>query len=350
MSCERCASRTVWPRSTRPDDGSSSPASRLTSVVLPDPLTPTSATRSPGPEAPGRAAQQHLLAERHARPRSRSSTLSPSRGGGEAQQLDRVARRRLVGDQRVGGLDAELRLGRARRRAAAQPGELLAQQLLAARPRSRRPGAGARRARARTRRSRPRTGGRRASATSHVARDDGVEEPPVVGDDHERPAPRGEVAREPVDALDVEVVRGLVEEEQLGMAEQELRERDAPPLAARQRRDRRVEALREAAERDAAEQPVEHVAEAGVGRPLVVGAPADELVADRARRRRARRPGRAARCRAPFARVSWPASGSSTPAMSRRSVDLPLPFAPTMPMRSPSAMPSVTSCRTVRAP
>jgi hypothetical protein len=35
----------------------------------------------------------------------------------------------LVGDQRVRGIDAELRLGRARGRAAAQPCELLAQQL-----------------------------------------------------------------------------------------------------------------------------------------------------------------------------------------------------------------------------
>ena len=48
-------------------------------------------------------------------------------------------------------------------------------------------------------------------------------------------------------------------------------------------------------------------------------------------------------------RMSAPASGSSRPAMSRSSVDLPSPLRPTTPMRSPAATPSVTSCRTVRA-
>src|SRR5207248_4095012 len=50
-------------------------------------------------------------------------------GGGVALQLDDVARRRLTGDQRVGGVYAELRLRRACGRAAAQPRELLAQQV-----------------------------------------------------------------------------------------------------------------------------------------------------------------------------------------------------------------------------
>ena len=67
-----------------------------------------------------------------------------------------------------------------------------------------------------------------------------------MGDDEQRAAPRREVPREPVDALDVEVVGRLVEQQQLGAVEQQLRERDAPPLAAGQRRDRRVEAVREA--------------------------------------------------------------------------------------------------------
>ena len=105
-----------------------------------------------------------------------------------------------------------------------------------------------------------------------------------MGDDEDRAAARREVAREPVDALDVEVVGRLVEQQQLGVAEQRLRQRDPAPLAARQRRDRRVQPLREAADLDAAEQPVEHGAVGGVGHPLVVGAAADELLADRARR------------------------------------------------------------------
>jgi hypothetical protein len=57
------------------------------------------------------------------------------------------------------------------------------------------------------------------------------------------PRPRGQVAREPVDGLDVEVVRRLVEQEQVGAVEQQPREPDPPPLAARQRRDRRVHPL-----------------------------------------------------------------------------------------------------------
>ena len=99
----------------------------------------------------------------------------------------------------------------------------------------------------------------------------------------QRAAARGQVPREPVDALDVEVVRRLVEQQQLGVVEQQPGERDPPPLAAGERLDRRVEPSREAAQVHAAEQPVEHAAERRVARPLVVGAVADELLADRPR-------------------------------------------------------------------
>ena len=101
--------------------------------------------------------------------------------------------------------------------------------------------------------------------------------------------------------------------------------------------------------RDAAEQAVEHRAERRVARPLVVRAAADELLADGARGIEvvALPEQREAACRA--CAVSAPASGSSRPAMSRSSVDLPSPLRPTTPIRSPAATPSVTSCRTVRA-
>ena len=49
MSWERCASRTVWPCSTVPASGSSSFASTRVSDDLPEPFTPTSPIRSPGP-------------------------------------------------------------------------------------------------------------------------------------------------------------------------------------------------------------------------------------------------------------------------------------------------------------
>ena len=80
-------------------------------------------------------------------------------GGGEPRERDRVPRRRHVGDQRVGGVDPELRLAGPGRRATAQPGDLLAQQVLPARlglgrdPERARPGPASRR------RSRPRRRG-----------------------------------------------------------------------------------------------------------------------------------------------------------------------------------------------
>ena len=151
---------------------------------------------------------------------SASSTLSPSRAAGEAQQLGAVAGLGLVGDQRVGRLDPELRLRRARRRPAPQPRQLLAHQLLAAvlargglavalgaREHVGRVAAlvlvhGRRR---RPPRSRVQTASRNQRSwvtTSSVA------------------APGGEVVGQPVDALDVEVVGRLVEQQQLGVVEQ----------------------------------------------------------------------------------------------------------------------------------
>ncbi len=43
------------------------------------------------------------------------------------------------------------------------------------------------------------------------------------------------------------------------------------------------------------------------------------------------------------ARVSVPASGDCVPAINASSVDLPSPLAPTIPIRSPALIPSVTS-------
>src|SRR3954452_9764063 len=47
--------------------------------------------------------------------------------------------------------------------------------------------------------------------------------------------------------------------------------------------------------------------------------------------------------------VTVPASGVSTPPISRNSVDLPSPLRPTTPMRSPSSTPRVTPVSTARA-
>ena len=183
---------------------------------------------------------------------------------GEREQLDGVARRRHVRDQRLGGLDPVARLRRAGGRAAAQPGELLARQVL---PlllgRVGEPGPlGAREDPVRV-----------AAlvlldlALHHFPRAvaDGVEEPPVVGHDDER-GPAGEqVLREPAHALDVEVVRRLVEHEQVEVLDQRGRQRDPAALATGHRGDHGVQAQR----RDP--ESVQNGPNAGVGRPLVLG-------------------------------------------------------------------------------
>ena len=63
---------------------------------------------------------------------------------------------------------------------------------------------------------------------------DVVEEVAVVGDDQDRARVAAQMTLEPGDGLGVEMVRRLVEKEKLGLLEQELAERDAAPLAARE--------------------------------------------------------------------------------------------------------------------
>ena len=61
---------------------------------------------------------------------------------------------------------------------------------------------------------------------------DVVEEVAIVGDRDDGALVLGEVALEPRDRLGVEVVRGLVEQQQVGRREQQPAERDAAALAA----------------------------------------------------------------------------------------------------------------------
>ena len=65
------------------------------------------------------------------------------------------------------------------------------------------------------------------------ARRDGVEEVPVVRDEHERAGEVvGEEVLEPLGRVRVEVVGRLVEDGDVRAGHEELRQRDAPPLAA----------------------------------------------------------------------------------------------------------------------
>ena len=71
----------------------------------------------------------------------------------------------------------------------------------------------------------------------------GLEEPAVVGDEHDGGVDRGESLLEPLERRDVEVVRGLVEQQQVGVAGERARERAARELAAREGVQRPVEVV-----------------------------------------------------------------------------------------------------------
>ena len=85
----------------------------------------------PRPDPPGGVVQQRALAAHQVDVLDVDHVLAQPLGG-EPLQLEPVARRRHVLDQRVRGLDPELRLRRPGRRSPAQPGELLADQVLPA--------------------------------------------------------------------------------------------------------------------------------------------------------------------------------------------------------------------------
>ena len=63
---------------------------------------------------------------------------------------------------------------------------------------------------------------------------DVVQEVPVVGDRQDRARVGGQVLLEPLHALGVEVVGGLVEQQQVGLGQQQLAQRHAAPLTAGQ--------------------------------------------------------------------------------------------------------------------
>ena len=224
-----------------------------------------------GAEPPGGVREQRPLAAHQVDVLEVDDVLAEPLGG-EPLQLEPVARRRHVVDQRVGGVDPELRLRGPRRRAAAQPGQLLAHQVLPAHLRGRRLplplGLGEHE------RGVPALVGVDDAVVHLPGRlADRVEEPPVVGDHDQRGRARGEVGGQPGDRLDVEVVGRLVEHEQVVVAEQQRGQRAAAALAAGEAEHRAVEG-------DAGQQHLDDLAGARVGRPLVVGPAAEHGLAD----------------------------------------------------------------------
>src|SRR5205823_4887592 len=111
-------------------------------------------------------------------------------------------------------------------------------------------------------------------------RTDLVEEPAVVGDDDQGAAAGPQMAGQPRNALDVEVVGGLVQDDQVLFGDEEFGQGDAAALAAGEGADDGVQALVEAGQVEVAEEAGQDVADLGVAGPLVVGQIADDLVPD----------------------------------------------------------------------
>ncbi|BDB42778.1 hypothetical protein IWGMT90018_32240 [Mycobacterium kiyosense] len=84
-----------------------------------------------------------------------------------------------------------------------------------------------------------------------------------------------EVAGQPGDALDVEVVGGLVEGDHVPFADEQLRQLDPSTLSTAERGN-------PCSPIDVGDQPTHHVADAGVAGPLMFGLVANQLGADRA--------------------------------------------------------------------
>ena len=149
--------------------------------------------------------------------------------------------------------------------------------------------------------------------------------------EHERAGELEQALLEHLERRDVEVVRRLVEEQQVGGLEHQPREHGARLLAAGEPADRRLELL--GAEEEAL-RPARDVDAA----PLE-----DDRVAVRGERALERDRGVEARAvlvedhdlAGPGACSTVPASGASWPASRRSSVLLPLPFAPSRPRRVP---------------
>ena len=244
--CEKYAGSTPWPSRTRPSSASRRSRIVSSSVVLPEPFGPTSPTCSPRSIANDASSSSCLSPALRSRP-SASTTVRPLRGGfrnskpservrlGEQRDLAarlrplllqardvRQLRLRLLGlvllvaealDEAVEPRDVDLDpVGRLL-------GVLRALRLLEP-PRVPRPGE-----------ERRPPGDELERRVRHR-----LEEPAVVRDEDDPGVERAELVLEPLEARDVEVVRRLVEEQQVGVAAERARERGARQLAAGERR------------------------------------------------------------------------------------------------------------------
>ena len=117
--------RSAAARSMRPASGSSSPASRRRSVVLPTPLRPSRPRRAPGVRVKLRSPKERAAAERLGDVLGRDQALGAAVGGGEIDLRHALHGTRFqVGqfaDEAAGLVDAGARFAGARLGAAAEP-------------------------------------------------------------------------------------------------------------------------------------------------------------------------------------------------------------------------------------
>ena len=137
----------------------------------------------------------------------------------------------------------------------------------------------------------------------------GLEEPAVVRDEDDRGVERSQHALEPLERLDVEVVRRLVEQQQVGLRGERARERGARQLAAGEGRERPVEVVvREAEPAHDGRRAVAPVVAAGVLEPV----PAPRSSGEASPRRGRRSPSPAPACGARPRRAARSAVPAST--------------------------------------
>ena len=110
---------------------------------------------------------------------------------------------------------------------------------------------------------------------------DRLQEPAVVGDEHDRGVERDQVGLQPLERLDVEVVGRLVEQQQIGVPGQRPAERGAGQLAAGEGVQRAVEVgvVAEAEAVQGRQRPLAPVVAAGVLEPGLGVGSSDRSVA-----------------------------------------------------------------------
>ena len=228
-----------------PRSASSSPTSVLSSVVLPAPLRPSTSIRSPRPTSKLTSSNTVFGPNAFARSAT-SSVTSPARGGSGRRTRTLRSARAAVTRFAVSFSTRWSSVLAVRARFSVWPRIELASAFNRSISLVWRAASLVRRCASSCRATRyceyvPAVLDELALVDVQHARDRLVEQLEVVTDHEEPAAERPQELHEPLLGVDVEVVRGLVEQEEVAPREQDPRELDSPALTARERGDRKVE-------------------------------------------------------------------------------------------------------------